>query len=104
MEDVMKKAKLIGEIQSLAFLVSSISKHHIFTDYQAHVSKINVRIFIDGWVKEKCKGCNIEFYCDEKDAIQKLIKTKDILEHILKSCYQPVIKEENAPVGPEASD
>ena len=104
----MKKAKLVGEIQELAFLISSISNHHIFTDYQAHVSKINVRIYIDGWKKvkiENCKkGCEIDFYLDKANSLQILTKTKEILEHILKNCYQPVLKEEDAPVVAEASE
>lgn len=75
--------QLIGEITSLAVLITINTEHDVITEYSGHVKLLQVRIFIGGWESNKYSTdgevwCNTERYA-EKDIIKKLCKLKHTL-------------------------
>jgi hypothetical protein len=77
-----EKSLYVGQLMQWAVL-SSHENLHIFCFYSAHVDELEIRIYINGW--EKNKNANkIEFYLNEltKEKIAEIqLAIKNILDY-----------------------
>jgi hypothetical protein len=76
--------QLVGEITSLAVLITQNTKHDVFVDYQAHVCKLVVGLYVNGWQLGK-EHIDADVYIDSNnsdEAIKRLTEIKKQLVQI----------------------
>jgi hypothetical protein len=77
-----EKSLYVGQLMQWAVL-SSHENLHIFCEYAAHVDELQIRIYVNGWKKNK-NADKIEFYLNDitKEKIAEIqFKIKNILDH-----------------------
>lgn len=79
-------AKLIAKISELSILVNINTKHHVFLDIKGHVAGLSLRIYLQGWVKDKIADYSYDIYywVADADILDNLSKIIDLLESLIK--------------------
>jgi hypothetical protein len=72
---------LIGDITSLAVLITQNTKADVFIEYSAHVNKISIKFHPNGWEDKASKPITLDVYLGsqwdkEEDVIKRLQGTK----------------------------
>jgi hypothetical protein len=76
-----KQWGLIRSILSLSIDISNTTITDIFTDYYGHVNGFCVRVYIEGWEKNKPADLNVTVYL-ENDCISTLQMVENTLKNI----------------------
>lgn len=73
----MKKeiCQLIGEITSLAVLITEKTEIDIFVDYAAHVGELGIRVYPEGWSDDEV-FINYDNYINRDSSYAELVKVK----------------------------
>lgn len=74
---------LITKIMSLAYVVSTTTKHDVFCGYSPHCNSINVDIHENGWVAEEIADSSYIVYLNHgtlEQNIKRLYEIKKAIE------------------------
>lgn len=73
---------MLGQIIELAHKISAERKTDVFIDYHGHTKGLNVRVFADGWVRDKDAVCDKTFYLDNDNCSSALSEVLEFLQSI----------------------
>ena len=81
--------KLIAKIMVLAVSKSQKTKSDIFVDFAAHINELQIRIYTNGWNKDKAEpdicifiDLDVGKYLTEEDIIENLEKALDEIKGV----------------------
>lgn len=85
----LQRAKLAGEITTLAALITNSTEMDVFVQYSAHVDNLEIDLYQNGWESDRNSKNTLSYSCyigEKQDpySLKELYKIKRQLVQILK--------------------
>lgn len=85
----LQRAKLAGEITTLAALITNSTEMDVFVQYSAHVDNLEIDLYQNGWKSDRNRKNTLSYSCyigEKQDpySLKELYKIKRQLVQILK--------------------